>query len=189
MTLTPESVLAEMSQWSVQPTNVGAAYSLDTYREHVREHGEAALFKGGQPAHVTSSILVLSTDLTEVLLTFHKKANMWLQFGGHLERSDRSLAAAAWREGLEESGLDTFTAFSYEPSDIDIHALGGGFDALCREHWDIAFVALANRDSAVVVSDESHDVRWFPVDELPDAGAGDMYPRVRAAIAHARSQF
>lgn len=189
MTMTPESVLADMRGWRVSPADDDATYSLDTYRELVRDYGDGALWKGGHPMHLTSSLFVLSTDLTQILLAFHKKAHMWLQFGGHLEREDASLAAAAWREGREESGLEAFSDFSPAPSDIDIHELGGGFGALCREHWDIGFVALAEADAAVVVSDESDDVRWFDVDNLPDSGAGDMYPRVRAAIAHARAQF
>lgn len=189
MCLSPASVLADSQAWSVQPADADAAYSLDTYRDLVREYGEAALFKGGHPQHLTSSIFVLSTDLTEILLAFHKKAHMWLQFGGHLEREDASLAAAAWREGIEESGLAAFADFSPDPSDIDIHELSGGFGAVCREHWDVGFVALADREAGVVVSEESVDVRWFPVDNLPDAGAGDMYPRVGAAVAHAESYF
>ncbi|NLW13500.1 MAG: NUDIX domain-containing protein [Trueperella sp.] len=189
MMMTPDSVLNDLHAWSVTPADDGARYSLETFRGLVHEYGEGALFKGGHPMHLTSSLFVLSTDLTEVLLTFHKKAEMWLQFGGHLEREDASLAAAAWREGSEESGLEAFADFSPIPSDIDIHELGGGFGAICREHWDVGFVALAERDAVVVVSDESHDVRWFPVDQLPDSGAGDMNPRVRTAVNHARSHF
>lgn len=189
MTMTPDSVLADMREWRVSPADDDAQYSLASYRELVERQGDGALWKGEHPAHLTSSLFVLSTDLSQVLLAFHKKAHMWLQFGGHLERADSSLADAALREGREESGLSAFSRFSDQPCDLDIHELGGGFGSICREHWDIGFVALAERDAVVAVSEESDDVRWFDVDNLPDAGAGDMYPRVRAALAHARAKF
>lgn len=185
-----DDVLAALESWrgSVAPADPDASYTLDDYVRLVREGGEAALWKGLAERHVTSSLFVFCPDLSEILLDFHKKAGMWLQFGGHLERADESLPAAALREGIEESGLAGFVAFSDVPSDIDVHALGGGF-SVCREHWDIGFVAIADRDAVVQVSDESERLGWFPVDDLPDGGAGNMYPRVQAALRHAREVF
>ncbi len=34
-------------------------------------------------------------------------------------------------------------------------------------HWDVGYVAIAPADSVPVVSDESDDVAWWPVDALP----------------------
>ncbi|VEI13271.1 NUDIX hydrolase [Trueperella bialowiezensis] len=163
------------------------AHRLSDFRELVLEHGEGALFKGTHPRHITASLFVLSTDLSQILLAEHKKAKMWLQFGGHLERADASLADAALREGREESGLAEFVHVLPEPCDFDIHELGGGFGAICREHWDVGFVALADADAPVVVSSESENVRWFPVADLPDGGAGGMAERVQSALARAKA--
>ncbi|AZR01270.1 NUDIX domain-containing protein [Trueperella pyogenes] len=184
-----DDVLAALESWrGILPANPNATYHLDDYLALVREGGESALWKGLAPRHLTASLFVLSPDLTEILLDFHKKAGMWLQFGGHLEHDDASLPAAALREGREESGLSSFVAFSEVPCDLDVHSLGGGFTA-CREHWDVGFVALARRDAVVNVSDESERLGWFPVDDLPDGGAGNMSTRVAAATQHARRVF
>ena len=40
-----------------------------------------------------------------VLLTLHRKAGAWFQFGGHYEPADVDPHAAATREAREESGI------------------------------------------------------------------------------------
>lgn len=184
--LNPADVLSELQAWRVAPADPNATYTLDDYRALVRERGEGALFKGACREHLTASLFVLNRELTHILLALHKKAGMWLQFGGHLERTDASLTAAGWREGLEESGLAGYSDFLERPSDIDIHQLGDGFAGVCSEHWDVGFVAIADSASEVAVSAESAEIGWFPIADLPGGSAGNMYPRVAAAVARAR---
>lgn len=52
------------------------------------------------------------------------------------------------------------------PVDLDRHGLGDGFGR-CAVHWDVGYEAIAPADSVPVVSDESDDVAWWPVDALP----------------------
>lgn len=52
------------------------------------------------------------------------------------------------------------------PVDLDRHGLGDGFGR-CAVHWDVGYVAITSTDSVPVVSDESDDVAWWPVDALP----------------------
>jgi hypothetical protein len=63
--------------------------------------------------------------------------------------------------------------------DVDRHTLVGSFGR-CREHLDLRFAAVAERDGGHEVSAESLDVRWWPVDGLP-ADAGAELPRLIAA--------
>ncbi len=44
-----------------------------------------AVAKAGPPGHLTASALVFDDSHKHVLLTHHRKARLWLQFGGHLE--------------------------------------------------------------------------------------------------------
>ena len=144
---------------------------------HLRAHPDA-MAKAGPPAHLTASCLVLDPDGSHVLLTLHRKARKWFQFGGHYEPGDAGVLAAATREAREESGLPGLQVRP-ELLDLDRHALVGSFGR-CREHLDLRFGAVADRDGDHAVSEESLDVRWWPVDALPHE-AGEELPRVIAA--------
>lgn len=122
--------------------------------------------RDASPQHLTASTFVLSPDLRHVLLCYHRKGQFWVQLGGHVEPGDASVAAAAAREAHEESGLTTLQLAGLAPVDLDRHGLGDGFGR-CAVHWDVGYVALAPTDSVTVVSDESDDVAWWPVDALP----------------------
>lgn len=137
------------------------------YVAHLDAHDEATA-KGGPPAHFTASTLVVDDARERVLLTLHPKVGRWLQFGGHIEAEDSSIAASAWREALEESGLTSQTLrLEPELAQLDRHALGSKFSR-CTEHLDLRWVAVATEGAAHVVSSESLDVAWWPVDALPE---------------------
>ena len=159
----------------------GAARSA--FVEFVSLRGDDALWKSGGPEHLTASCYVFSSDLRQVLLTHHKKGGFWVQFGGHLEAVDVSLADAARREGREESGIRDLQLSDDRVMDLDRHELHGGFT--CAVHWDVGFVAIASPAAAVVVSSESVDVRWFPVKTLPRAVPPGFAERLAAIRARA----
>ncbi|GAA2548420.1 8-oxo-dGTP pyrophosphatase MutT (NUDIX family) [Neomicrococcus aestuarii] len=136
------------------------------YVAFVEEHGDAALRREGGPEHITGSCFVFSPALDRVLLCFHRKGQFWVQFGGHLENDDATVADTAQREAREESGIATLTLATNNIMDLDRHELHGGFK--CAAHWDVGFVALADPATNIEVSDESEDVQWFPVNDLPN---------------------
>lgn len=148
------------------------------YLEQLAAHPDAVA-KAGPPTHLTASCVVLDPAGERVLLTLHRKANAWFQFGGHLEAGDASVWAAARREGREESGIDTLEPL-LRPVQLDRHRLVGSFGA-CREHLDVRFAALAPEGSRAIVSAESHDVRWWPVGALPEGTRAELAPLVSLA--------
>lgn len=164
-----------------RPTEAGQETLRRSYLAAV--DGEAMLWKGLAPEHVTASCFVFSPAGDEVLLSYHRKGQFWVQFGGHLERADASLAAAALREAREESGISDLE-LTGGVVDLDRHELHGGFT--CSVHWDIGFTALADPDSAVAVSSESEAVAWWPVSALPDNAPADLPHRVARAAQSLR---
>lgn len=146
------------------------------YLEFVASRGDSALDRDGGPEHVTASTFVFDAELRRILLTLHRKGRFWVQFGGHIEPGDVSVTAAAFREAAEESGVDDLVPLSSEPLDLDRHTLGAGFS--CTRHWDVGFAAVAPAGAVPAVSDESEDVRWWPVDELPEPLAGGFARRL-----------
>ncbi|HEX5533852.1 MAG TPA: NUDIX domain-containing protein [Actinomycetales bacterium] len=155
------------------------------YLAHLSAHADG-LLKSGPPAHLTASCMVFDTSLRHVLLTLHRKGGFWVQFGGHCEPDDADLAAAALREAVEESGLAaTELTLIDQPVDLDRHALPAQFGR-CREHLDVAFAAVAPDGAQPVVSDESDDVAWWPLDALPDGIVEDLPPRLGRAVSALR---
>ena len=118
------------------------------------------------PGHITASALVLDHTGSQVLLTLHPRLGRWVQLGGHCEDSDADILGAALREATEESGVDGLR-LSPELAAINVHALTCSLGVPTR-HLDLQFLAHAPAGAQIVVSDESDDLRWWPIDALPD---------------------
>ena len=133
------------------------------------EVGPRLLTRHAAPSHVTASGVVLSPDGTRTCLVLHRRMRLWVQPGGHLEPGDPSLPAAAAREVLEETGLTGRT--HAEPIALSRHR------APCRPdvvdwHLDVQHLVVCE-PVPPVLSQESLDVAWWPVADLPaDLGSG-----------------
>lgn len=129
--------------------------------------------------HLTASAVVLDHTGTQVLLTLHPRVGRWLQLGGHCEPSDASLAGAALREATEESGMPGLR-IAAEPVHLDVHPITCSLGVPTR-HFDVRFAVHAPPGASPVRSDESDDLRWWPVNALP-AGSADLADLVKAAV-------
>ena len=129
--------------------------------------GERALGSG----HVTASAWVMDAAGEKVLLTHHAKLNLWVQLGGHLEVGDASVAAAALREAREESGLTEVRLVSERVFDVDVHPIPARGDVPAHFHYDLRFLCVADSQEPLRVSDESHDLAWVALAEVPSLTA------------------
>ena len=140
------------------------------------EHPDS-LRRSHGPAHVTASAVVLAPTRSAVLLVLHKKVGLWLQPGGHVDDDDPSLAAAALREATEETGVAGLVV-DPGPLRLDRHPAPCGVE----HHLDVQFLIRASSRATPIRSEESLDVRWWPVDALPQQRI-DLAPLVAAALA------
>ena len=118
------------------------------------------------PGHVTASALVLDHSGTQVLLTLHPRFGRWVQLGGHCEDGDPDIVAAALREATEESGIDGLR-IDTELAALHVHPVTCSLGVPTR-HLDLQFIAHAPAGAEIAISDESVDLRWWPLDALPD---------------------
>jgi len=126
------------------------------------------------PGHITASALVLDHTGEHVLLTLHPRVGRWLQLGGHCEDGDADIVNAALREATEESGI---AGLQLDPrlAAVHVHPVTCSLGVPTR-HLDLQFVAHAPAGAQIGISDESVDLRWWPVDALP--------PDADDALAH-----
>jgi ADP-ribose pyrophosphatase YjhB (NUDIX family) len=172
--------LAVLSGWSAPSP---AQESLRRrYVEHLRAepHGTE---RGCFPAHLTAGVLVVDQSLDHVLLNLHRKAQRWFHFGGHCEPGDATLAAVARREGAEESGLADLR-FHPEPAQLDQHTVPFCDPRGTVHHLDVRYVAQAPEGAVHAASEESLDVRWWPITALPD-----LEPEMVDLVAIARERL
>ncbi len=138
------------------------------------------------PDHATASCVVFDETLTQTLLVFHGKGRFWVQPGGHAEDGDASIVDAALRELREETGIETAVPTSPLAYDLDHHGLSSSFGR-CASHLDIGIAVIVDPQLALTVSDESEDVRWWPVDALPAEVPAQLEPRLAGLLERLRS--
>jgi 8-oxo-dGTP pyrophosphatase MutT (NUDIX family) len=109
------------------------------------------------PGHITASGLVLAPDGHRVLLVHHRRLERWLLPGGHVEADDGTLADAARREVIEETGAAVPQAFDI--AGADVHGIPAKRGEPYHLHHDVLFAIRATSDE-IRVSEESHAVAW-----------------------------
>lgn len=118
--------------------------------------------------HVTASAIVVADHGGKVALHLHKRLNMWLQPGGHIEKGETP-AQGALREAQEETGLPV----RHHHGDgvffhIDVHPGPKG-----HTHVDLRYLVRAPEVDPSPADGESDQVAWFSWDEalaMADAG-------------------
>ncbi len=111
--------------------------------------------------HVTASAIVVGDR--GVLLHLHKRMNLWLQPGGHIDAGETPWEAAA-REAVEETGVPVTPSTQFRDSEatpllahVDVHPGPRG-----HRHLDLRYVFTAPPVTPAPPAGESQEVRWFP---------------------------
>lgn len=142
-----------------------AAY-LSRAKEFVQVH-ESVFERDLYPAHVTGSAWVVNPQRTAVLMLLHRKHNQWFQPGGHAD-GEADILAVALRETTEETGIapDKIRLVDANIFDLDIHTIPAIGSFPQHEHIDVRFLLEIDDSLPVPGNDESHDIRWLPLNTV-----------------------
>lgn len=124
-------------------------------------------FRDHLPGHITGSAWIVNEEKTHILLVHHVKLGKWLQPGGHAD-GDENVMRVSLKEAREETGLKNLSFLNPNIFDIDIHPIPARKDFPEHLHYDIRFAFVSSLASPLQVSDESHDVRWTALEEVPE---------------------
>jgi 8-oxo-dGTP pyrophosphatase MutT (NUDIX family) len=138
------------------------------------------------PGHVTASCFIVDERGSALLLHHHRRLGRWLQMGGHVE-ADEPPAAAALREGSEESGLRDLAFLVDGIFDLDVHAIPAAKGEPEHRHFDVRYVARTATPEAVVIDRaESNDVAWVPLDRaeamMNEAASSRVIRKIRSRL-------
>jgi 8-oxo-dGTP pyrophosphatase MutT (NUDIX family) len=111
------------------------------------------------PGHITGTGLVLAPEGARVLLVHHRRLDRWLLPGGHVESEDATVAEAARREVVEETGALLAPDAGAPLIGIDVHGIPARRSEPYHLHHDLMFFFRAVADG-FQVSEESRDVTW-----------------------------
>jgi 8-oxo-dGTP pyrophosphatase MutT (NUDIX family) len=123
-------------------------------------------------AHFTASAFVVDEGCSRMCLVAHAKLGRLLQPGGHVERTDISLEAAALREAREETGLDLqFHPTAPRPFDLDVHEIPERPGEPAHYHLDVRYLLVGAGDAC-------EGAAWFDLDH-------EVEPSVRRMVEKA----
>lgn len=130
----------------------------------LREARADDAFERARPVHFTASALVVDQLGEEVLLVNHRKFELWLQPGGHVEPADvGNLVATALREAREETGCQVELHPSFpRVLDVDMHLIPARPGEPEHHHIDVCFLALAaDRHEVYANQQEASGAEWM----------------------------
>jgi len=142
--------------------------------------------KSNKKGHFTGSGWIVSPDKCKILMTHHKIINKWLQLGGHAD-GEGDLLRVALRESIEESGFREFKVLNETIFDLDIHKIPKTDSEISHFHYDVRFLLEADPSKeSIVVSDESYDVAWIPIEGVlelnPETSIRRMIEKTKALL-------
>lgn len=150
------------------------AATIDCFHEFVAGHGRC-FERDCWAGHITGSAWVVDPTSTRVLLTHHKKLDIWVQLGGHSD-GDPDTAQVAAREAAEEGGIPVSFAFD-GIFDLDVHEIPARKSEPAHFHYDVRFAFFAQHQ-AFVVSEESNNLAWVEIEKLHEFSQEDSILRM-----------
>lgn len=166
-----------MKSASIRNTIFDMVSRIDPFDALEKEHKDfvlewiasgVELFRIEKPAvpeiHLVSYFIGVSEDLSKVLLVDHKKAELWLPAGGHVEPGEHPKETVS-REAEEELGIKAKFLFE-DPIFLTVTKTVGNV----TKHTDVSLWYVLKEDPKVQLNydaEEFNQIRWFERDQIP----------------------
>lgn len=151
---------------AIKPHDIIEAQHIHFVLDWIKSGRE--IFRIEKPAtpdtHLVSYFVIVSPDIDQMLLVDHKKAELWLPAGGHVEPEEDPKETAI-REAKEELGIDADFLLE-EPLMLTVNETVGN----SVKHTDVSFWYVLKGDPSKPLDydpEEFHQIRWFAINEIP----------------------
>lgn len=130
-----------------------------TYQRFLKRIEQGALTRDENPtSHFCVYFLPFNPETNEVFIVHHKKSNLWLAPGGHIDRGETP-EQAAHREIAEELGMQDSSSIALEPfffSIVDIK----NQQHTCQTHHDLWYPVRTDGSAYQIDPAEFHTTKW-----------------------------
>ena len=126
------------------------------------------------PKHLVSYVVLFDEEVRKILLVDHKKAQLWVPAGGHVDEGEHPQETAR-RECFEELGIE---AEFWHPQPVFLTSTV--IVGLTAGHTDVSFwyVIRGNHQQAYSFDErEFNAICWFGFDDIPFAKADPYLKR------------
>ena len=138
--------------------------SKNTHANFLKRLEEGVFTRDENPqTHFCAYFLPYNAKIKKVFIVHHKKSDLWLSPGGHIDKGE-GLLETLNREIDEELGVKQFFQNTPSPFLLTITPIENKIQP-CKIHFDIWY--LINTDGANFKVDpkEFHDTKWLTLDE------------------------
>lgn len=164
---------------SYVPYDKNEALSVEQLRYFLKD-SQNPFSRDNIVAHLVADAWIVNPERTKVLMLFHAYKGFWMTAGGHCEGTPY-VCDDAFREVFEEMGLDLRDGSLPTLFDVNTGYL------LTREkegriepehlHFDICYLMEADERAPLLPNEESTEIKWIPIEELPTLKIMDCHQR------------
>jgi 8-oxo-dGTP pyrophosphatase MutT (NUDIX family) len=116
-------------------------------------------------SHVCCFFALIDTRSQQVFLGHHKKSNLWLFNGGHIEKNELPVDTIA-REMLEEWGYQPLNPTNIKPDYLSYVKIENPIQT-CKEHYDIWYFIDINKNNfhpdQNLLDQEFYSTQWADI--------------------------
>ncbi len=138
------------------------------------------------PKHLVSYSVVIDTSQKKVLLLDHKKAQLMLPSGGHIDRGEKPYDCAK-RELLEELGISLYSVL--EEKEVPFFATVTETVGINKKHTDVSLWYVFEREAGKEIDKNSRDFQrelegdyWLSFSEILSSSVKKFDPHMHRFV-------
>ncbi|MFA6354466.1 MAG: NUDIX domain-containing protein [Candidatus Paceibacterota bacterium] len=141
--------------------------SESTYENYLKRLGKGAFTRDENPqSHFCTYFFPHNVENKKVFIVHHRKANLWVSPGGHIDKGEGILETLN-REINEELGVENFFKETPMPFLFTITLIENRIRS-CKTHFDIWYLMNTDGSNFNVDPKEFYDTKWLTIPEAEE---------------------